>query len=116
MIVLRQYIPGTGAVELHRFLLITLDQRPACTIEVLYNEKNALDQILRCCKDSHMSITSLQTHSMDHHAEADYAAEVYLRGNVKANVIVARIQLMPGVVSAVLRNSESNLQKGRVAK
>ena len=77
-----------------------IQKRPEYTIEVLYIEKNALDQVLRHCKDVHMTITNLQIISMDHHAEADYAAEINLRGNVDANRLVAQIQLMPGVVSA----------------
>ena len=77
-----------------------IHKRPEYTIEVLYIEKNALDQVLRRCKDERMTIVSLQIHSMDYHDEADYAAEISLRGNVDANHIVSQIQLMPGVVSA----------------
>ena len=74
--------------------------RPEYTVEVLYNEKNALDQVLRYCKDSGMAILSLQIHSLDTDHQADYSADVSLRGNVSAEKLCQHIQVMPGVVSA----------------
>lgn len=78
----------------------SIQKRPEYTVEILYNEKNALDEVLRYCKDSRMSITSLQIHSLDLNPEADYAAEIHLRGNREPSALVPRIQIMPGVVSA----------------
>ncbi|MBR6377535.1 MAG: MgtC/SapB family protein [Oscillospiraceae bacterium] len=78
----------------------SIQKRPEFTLEILYNDKTALDQVLRYCKDSHMTITSLQIHTMDDDIGARYVAEVHLRGNRQPAILVNRIQLMPGVVAA----------------
>lgn len=78
----------------------TIQRQPEFTLEVLYNDKTALDEVLRYCKDSRMAITSLQIHSMDGSPVANYSAEIYLRGNKEPRELVSRIQLMPGVVGA----------------
>lgn len=97
-------ILGTGLVILAETCLArvggTIQHRPEYTIEVLYNEKTALDGVLRFCKDNHMAITNLQIHSMDAVPEADYAAEIRLRGDRTVHEMMTRIQVMPGVVSA----------------
>ena len=77
-----------------------LKRRPEFTVEVLYDRKNALDQVLRFCKDSGLSILSLQIQSLDDNPSADYAAEISLRGNERPAALVSQIQNMPGVVSA----------------
>lgn len=82
-------------------LTASIQRRPEFTLEILYNDKTALDEVLRFCKDSHMSITRLQILSLDDDPEADYAAEIYLRGNARPVTLVSRIQIMPGVVSAL---------------
>ena len=82
-------------------LTASIQRRPEFTLEILYNDKTALDEVLRFCKDSHMSITRLQILSLDDNPEADYAAEIYLRGNARPVTLVSRIQIMPGVVSAL---------------
>ena len=38
---------------------------PEYTMEVYYNEKNNLDQVLRYCKDSRMTIVNLKIHILD---------------------------------------------------
>ena len=96
---------GTALVLISETLLGKLGSHiqlsPEYTVELLYNDKNALDRVLRCCKDSGMAIINLQIHSMDDLEAADYAAEIRLRGSKKANDLVADIQNMSGVVSAV---------------
>ncbi len=82
-------------------LTASIQRRPEFTLEILYNDKTALDEVLRFCKDSHMAITRLQILSLDDNPEADYAAEIYLRGNARPVTLVSRIQIMPGVVSAL---------------
>lgn len=82
-------------------LTASIQRRPEFTLEILYNDKTALDEVLRFCKDSRMSITRLQILSLDDNPEADYAAEIYLRGNARPVTLVSRIQIMPGVVSAL---------------
>ena len=95
---------GTALILLSETLLGRLTNRiqrsPEFTLEVLYDDKTALDQVLRFCKDSRMAITNLQIHSLETNPHADYAAEIKLRGSVAPAILVARIQAMPGVVGA----------------
>lgn len=96
---------GTALVLISETLLGKLGAKirhsPEYTVEVLYKDKDALDRVLRRCKDSGMAITNLQIHSMEREHDVDYAAEIRLRGGRKASELVADLQLMPGVVSAV---------------
>ncbi|MBQ6430956.1 MAG: MgtC/SapB family protein [Oscillospiraceae bacterium] len=98
-------ILGTALILISETLLgrltAHLPRRPEFTIEVLYNNKDALDEVLRFCKDSGMSIRSLQIQSLDENTEADYSADVFLRGNLRPAALVSQIQSMPGVVSAL---------------
>ena len=98
-------IIGTGLILISETLLgrLTshLKRRPEFVIEVLYDDKTALDQVLRFCKNKGQSILSLQIHSLDANPEADYAAEISLRGNERPAALVSQIQAMPGVVSAL---------------
>ena len=98
-------IIGTGLILISETLLgrLTshLKRRPEFVIEVLYDDKTALDQVLRFCKNKGQSILSLQIHSLDANPEADYAAEISLRGNELPAALVSQIQAMPGVVSAL---------------
>ena len=86
------------------FSLLTgnIRKNPEYVIEVHYNEKNSLDDVLRFCKDSRMSIINLRIRSQEEHqAEAKYVAEVKLRGSLESQPLVDRIQMMPGIVSAM---------------
>lgn len=74
---------------------------PRYVVELLYNEKNALDHVLRFCKDHRMSIINLQIRSLDGDSEAKYAAEVTLRGGMTCGELTERIHAMPGIVSVV---------------
>ena len=74
---------------------------PEYVVEILYNEKNSLDQVLRHCKDKHMSIVNLKIQSQFHERSANYAAVVTLRGAVKSEDMLYAIHRMPGIVSAV---------------
>ena len=97
-------ILGTGLVLLAETWLAklggTIQTSPEYTLEVLYNDKTTLDQVLRYCKDSRMAIVKLQIHSLEKEEEADYAAEIRMRGNRDCQTMVSRVQLMHGVVSA----------------
>ena len=79
----------------------TIKKRPEYTMEVLYDDKDALDKVLRFCKDSGMEITSLKIHTLGDAFEADYAAEIAVRGDRNAEHLIPRVQVIPGVVSAV---------------
>lgn len=74
--------------------------RPQFTVEILYNEKTSLDQVLRHCKDHHLLIENLKIHSLDG-GDAAYCAEVTLRGNVPPETLIDSVHKMPGIVSAV---------------
>ena len=98
-------ILGTALILISETLLGRLTshlrRRPEFTIEVLYNDKDALDEVLRFCKDSGMSILRLHIQSLDENPEADYSADVVLRGNRRPVDLVSQIQVMSGVVSAL---------------
>ena len=74
---------------------------PEYSVELLYNEKTSLDQVLRFCKDNRMAIVNLKIHSLDVDAEARYAAEINLRGNMKRTDLLMKVQQMPGIVSII---------------
>lgn len=97
-------ILGTALILMSETLLgrltSRLQRRPEFTLEILYRDKHALDQVLRFCKDSRMSITNLRICSLDDNPEADYAAEVDLRGTQRPAVLISQIRVMPGVISA----------------
>ena len=78
-----------------------IQQTPQYTLEILYNEKNSLDNVLRFCKDNRMTIVNLRILAMEDPGEAKYTAEVALRGSVPCDSLLASVRLMAGVVSAV---------------
>ena len=67
---------------------------------ILYNDKTSLDHMLRFCKDNRMSIVNLQIQSLPSDREAQYSAEVTLRGDMNGEALLESIQRMPGIVSA----------------
>lgn len=72
-----------------------IQRNPAYAVELLYNEKTSLDQVLRLCKDSNMAITNLKIHTLDEGSEAQYIAEVALRGSVSCENMLSQIRTMP---------------------
>lgn len=78
----------------------TIQKSPTFIMEVLYNEKDALDNVLRFCKDKGMAIVNLHIKSLEDHPEAKYAAEVTLRGTEDSQTLVNRVQLMQGITAA----------------
>ena len=79
----------------------TIQHTPEYGVEVLYNEKTSLDQVLRFCKDNRMSIVNLTIHTAENVPQAEYIARVRLRGNLRQDALVARIQQMPGIMTAM---------------
>ena len=98
-------IAGTVLVLLAETWFATLGARiqrnPAYTVEVLYNEKTSLDRVLRFCKDSHMAITNLKIHTLDEGSEAQYIAEISLRGGESCESILSHVRVMPGIIAAM---------------
>ena len=96
---------GTVLVLLTEATLAKLGARirpdPQFALELLYNDKDALNAMMRYCKDKHMSIRGLQIHTLEDEgaAYAAYAATVKLAGNLKAAELVEQLSKMPGIVS-----------------
>ena len=79
----------------------TIQHTPEYGVEVLYNEKTSLDQVLRFCKDNRMAIINLKIHTNEDTQDARYAAEVSLRGNMRQEILLGKVQQMPGILSAM---------------
>lgn len=79
----------------------TIQHTPQYAVELTYNQKTSLDHVLRFCKDNRMSIVNLTIHTTEDAAQAEYIARVSLRGKMRQDVLVARIQQMPGIMSAM---------------
>ena len=72
---------------------------PEYTLEIYYNEKTCLDEVLRYCKDSRMAIVNLKIHTLDGKGPSLYAAEVKVRGGTRPDPLTEHISQMAGVVS-----------------
>ncbi len=68
-------------------------------MEILYDEKDSLDAVMRFCKNRHASIKNLQIHSGDSET-AKYTAILRVRDYEKKNQLISEISVMPGIVSA----------------
>ena len=80
-----------------------IKHQPEYTLEVHYNSKTSLDNMLRYCKDNGMSIINLKIHSSDDaSAETRYTAVISLRGTAEAEVLSNHVIQMPGIVSAAV--------------
>ena len=73
---------------------------PAYDIEVQYNQKTSLDEVLRFCKDNHMDIINLKIHTLEAGSEARYIAAVSLRGSKDCSDLLSEIRSMPGILNA----------------
>ena len=78
--------------------------RPKFSVRLLYSDKVALDEVLRTCKNRHMSIRRLHIQSNEEEG-ADYEAILQLQGNRKAEAIVEVLQDIPGIRLAELYTS-----------
>lgn len=77
-----------------------IQKNPTYAIELLYNDKDSLDEVLRLCKDKRLSIVNLQIQSLAE-GEAKYAADVTLRGTYKCSELLKSVHVMPGIKAAV---------------
>ena len=66
-------------------IVTRIKRDPEFCIEVVFIQKKALDQMLRCCKNHRMYITNLQVVSGDNEGENCYRAFVSLHPRIKAN-------------------------------
>lgn len=96
---------GTAMVLLAETWLFKLgtgiQQSPEFVLELLYDEKDSLDQVLRFCKDNRMSIINLKIHTIEEAEPSRYVAKVKLRGRMKQDALLDRIRQMHGIVSAM---------------
>ena len=72
---------------------------PDYSLEIYYNEKDCLDEVLRYCKDSRMAIVNLKIHTLDGKGPSLYVADVKVRGNMRPDPLTEHISHMAGVVS-----------------
>ena len=70
---------------------------PEYSVEIHYNEKTCLDEVLRYCKDNRMAIVNLKIHTLEG-KDTMYAAEVKVRGNVRPDPLTEHISHMTGIV------------------
>jgi len=77
-----------------------IQKRPMYAVELLYTDKDSLDEVLRFFKDKRMAIVNLHIQSLEEHENASYSAEVTLRGGIKAQDLLIQVQQMSGIVSA----------------
>jgi len=80
-----------------------IKRNPEYVMEVGYHDKNSLDNVLRFCKDSHMSITNLKIHTVEETEDVPphYIAEISLRGNTASEQLLSQIRRMPGIISGL---------------
>ncbi len=78
---------------------VRINQRPEFALEVLYDRKDSLDQVMRFCKDQHTAIKNLQIFTGENDA-AKYSAILDLQTNRNRKMLIDKIRLMPGIVYA----------------
>ena len=81
-----------------------IKKNPEYILEVCYDEKTSLDNVLRFCKDSHMAIINLKIHTReetDEEKRGRYIADVSLRGNTSCETLLTQIRRMSGIISAI---------------
>ncbi|MBR4184682.1 MAG: MgtC/SapB family protein [Clostridia bacterium] len=98
-------IVGTVLVLLTETLLTSLSsriqKRPLAIFRVYYREKTSLDQVLRTCKDEKMTIVNLRIRLVSGEEEQKkYRADVTLCGTAKTDVLLSKIEHMPGIEGA----------------
>ncbi|MBR1759455.1 MAG: MgtC/SapB family protein [Lachnospiraceae bacterium] len=96
-------IIGTAMVLLTETYLAKLgrliQQSPEYIIEVHYNEKDTLDEVMRHCKDNRMSIVNLQIESLENDPDANYVSVIKVRGNMKSSELLRRLGGIAGIVT-----------------
>ena len=79
-----------------------IKHQPEYTVEVHYNAKTSLDNVLRYCKDNGMTIVNLKIRTEDGNEPARYTAEVSLRGAVNAETLTDHMEQMPGIAGVTI--------------
>lgn len=76
-----------------------IQKTPQFTLKVWYNDKGALDEVLRYFKDKHLSIENLKIRSQQDMTQGRYAAEITVRGFFSRAELTANVRMMYGVVA-----------------
>ena len=75
---------------------------PEYSLEICYEDKLCLDNVLRYCKDNRMTIVRIKIHTLNEGKKhTRYAAEVRLRGAIHPEKMADTISQMKGIASAV---------------
>lgn len=80
-------------------LMDKLPKRRQFALEILYDDKETVDQVMRFCKDQHVAIRNLQIHTLSE-GPAKYSAILVLHSPKEKAGLISRIRLMPGIISA----------------
>ena len=72
---------------------------PEYQLEICYDDKERLDDVLRYSKSQNMVIVNLNIHTLDEEDQTRYSAIVRLHGPVSANILETHISSMPGIKS-----------------
>ena len=102
---------ATVLVLITETMLARLDRHirvhPKFSVRLLYSSEAALDEVLRTCKSSHISIRQLRVqHGTAESAEEHYTAVLELQANRKAEKVVELLGSIPGIRLAELYASE----------
>lgn len=77
---------------------MTIKQDPEFMLELGYTDKTSLDDVLRYCKDQHMSIKNLQIHHENEEGQF-YSATIALRSPKRVDGFEEHLRQMPGIKS-----------------
>ena len=98
---------GTGMVLFTETVLARMgrliQQNPVYVMELTYQKKDSLDEVLRLCKDHRMSVVNLQIETNDQEENKVYDAVITLRGKAKISTLFSLIRLKEGILSVETR-------------
>ncbi len=79
---------------------------PVYEFTVQYQEKEALDEVMRYCKSRRMNIRRLRIRSVSEGETSRYVANINLRGNASPSQLLDAIRSRPDIINAEYRASE----------
>ena len=80
---------------------------PVYEFTVIYQEKEALDEVMRYCKNRRMNIRRLRIRSVAEGETPRYVANINLRGNASPSQLLEVIRNRPDIINAEYRTSET---------
>lgn len=98
---------GTGMVLIIETLMSRLGKRiriqPEMDVEIAYDDKEALDQVMRYLKDQRVSVKSLQIHALKDQ-QTKYSAKLLLRLDKENDNLSDEIRALPGIAVVNIEN------------